>query len=298
MVNAEEIGKKIAQLRKENGLTQKELAARLNVTDKAVSKWERGINFPEVTILEPIATELDTTVIDLLALENPSAEEVMDSVAEISISEKQQKLAELNAHSCWKIIFEIVLFAAITFVSMILAENGIYGWAQMASMGVLGFVGTLIGMEIYTIYCSKKLFEVYYMNDEKKKITQNIILCFIPIITIVLEALPYGVVCIFAAGPEERIRRTFSYFSILPFGYANFAPLITAVLTCLIVLLLLIYFVSKKESLLKNAKAVTYIAIVTSLMPLLYGIDYFSVIAFLISLMLLLEVVLFKRLGI
>ena len=39
MVNAEEIGKKIAQLRKENGLTQKELAARLNVTDKAVSKW-------------------------------------------------------------------------------------------------------------------------------------------------------------------------------------------------------------------------------------------------------------------
>ena len=40
MVNAEEIGKKIAQLRKENGLTQKELAARLNVTDKAVSKWD------------------------------------------------------------------------------------------------------------------------------------------------------------------------------------------------------------------------------------------------------------------
>lgn len=66
MVNAEEIGKKIAQLRKENGLTQKELAARLNVTDKAVSKWERGINFPEVTILEPLATELDTTVIAFL----------------------------------------------------------------------------------------------------------------------------------------------------------------------------------------------------------------------------------------
>ncbi|MBO5096766.1 MAG: helix-turn-helix transcriptional regulator [Agathobacter sp.] len=66
MVNAEEIGKKIAQRRKENGLTQKELAARLSVTDKAVSKWERGINFPEVTILEPLATELDTTVIAFL----------------------------------------------------------------------------------------------------------------------------------------------------------------------------------------------------------------------------------------
>ena len=39
-------GNRILELRKERGLSQKELAEKMNVTDKAVSKWERGLNFP------------------------------------------------------------------------------------------------------------------------------------------------------------------------------------------------------------------------------------------------------------
>ena len=46
----------VAQLRKEQGLTQKGLADRLNVTDKAVSKWETGKGFPDVKLLEPLAS--------------------------------------------------------------------------------------------------------------------------------------------------------------------------------------------------------------------------------------------------
>lgn len=294
MVNAEEIGKRIAQLRKEKGLTQKELASQLNVTDKAVSKWERGINFPELTIMEPLAKELDTTVVYLLELENSSKEEIMDSVAEISISEKRRMLAELNAHSCLKIVFKIIIFIAMIYVSKVLALHEIYGWAQIASMGMIGFVGTLIGMEIYTIYRSKKLFEVYYKNDEKKKVTQNIKLCILPVFTLILEALPYGAVLNFA-GDGETILKTFSYFSLTPFGFANFGPLLTAVLTCIVLLLLIICFVSKKDDLLHKAKIVTYIAVVTSLMPLLYGINYFSIIGLLISLSLLLEGFLFRQ---
>ena len=48
----------ITQLRKKRGLTQKELADRLNVTDKAVSKWETGKGFPDLKLLEPLAREL------------------------------------------------------------------------------------------------------------------------------------------------------------------------------------------------------------------------------------------------
>lgn len=293
-MNAEEIGKKIAQLRKEKGLTQKELASQLNVTDKAVSKWERGINFPELTILEPLAKELDTTVMELLELGNSSKEEIMDSVAEISTAEKRRMLAELNAHSCLKIVFETFIFIAMIYVSKVLAEHELYGWPQIASMGMIGFVGTLIGMEIYTIYRSKKLFEVYYKNDEKKKLTQSLILCIIPIFTLILEILPYGAVLNFA-GPEESIRRTFSYFSLTPFGFANFGPFITAVLTCILLLLLIVCYVSEKEDLLQKAKVVTYIAIATSLAPLLYGIHNFSVVGFLISLTLVLEAFLFRH---
>ena len=40
----------------------------------------------------------------------------------------------------------------------------------------------------------------------------------LPIITLILEALPYGAVCIFATSPTDRIRETFSYFDLTPFG--------------------------------------------------------------------------------
>ena len=60
---------------------------------------------------------------------------------------------------------------------------------------------------------------------------KKVCLAVLPALTIVLELLPFGAVCIFATSPTERVKETFSYFSLTPFGYANFAPLITATLT-------------------------------------------------------------------
>lgn len=61
-----QFGAFIAQLRKEQGLTQKELADRLNVTDKAVSKWETGKGFPDVKLLEPLAQALGVSLAELM----------------------------------------------------------------------------------------------------------------------------------------------------------------------------------------------------------------------------------------
>ena len=55
---------------------------------------------------------------------------------------------------------------------------------------------------------------------------KKVCLAVLPALTIVLELLPLGAVCIFATSPTERVKETFSYFSLTPFGYANFAPLI------------------------------------------------------------------------
>jgi len=66
---------------------------------------------------------------------------------------------------------------------------------------------------------------------------KKVCLAVLPVLTIVLELLPLGAVCIFATSPTERVKETFSYFSLTPFGYANFAPLITATLTVAIFLL-------------------------------------------------------------
>lgn len=80
-MNAATVGKQIAALRKVRGLTQKELAEKLHVTDKAVSRWEWGLNFPELTLLEPLAEELGTTVADLLGLESPTKQQIADTVS-------------------------------------------------------------------------------------------------------------------------------------------------------------------------------------------------------------------------
>ncbi|MBC5733873.1 helix-turn-helix transcriptional regulator [Lawsonibacter sp. NSJ-51] len=52
----------VAGLRREGGMTQKELAQRLFVSDKAVSKWERGLSMPDVALLAPLSELLGVTV--------------------------------------------------------------------------------------------------------------------------------------------------------------------------------------------------------------------------------------------
>lgn len=59
-------GTTVSTLRKEKGMTQLDLAREMGVTDKAVSKWERNLSFPDVTSLPKLAEELGTTVDELL----------------------------------------------------------------------------------------------------------------------------------------------------------------------------------------------------------------------------------------
>ena len=60
------IGETISSLRKKKELTQNELAEKMNVTDKAVSKWERDLSCPDVNTISRLAEVLDVSVEDLL----------------------------------------------------------------------------------------------------------------------------------------------------------------------------------------------------------------------------------------
>lgn len=99
---------------------------------------------------------------------------------------------------------------------------------------------------------------------------------------LVLEILPYGAVCNFANPEGKPWRRTYSYFDMTPFGYANFAPFIVAILTCILIALLVISILAKKQ-MRKPLLYVATISAVLSLAPLLYGIEFFSVVGALIS---------------
>lgn len=69
------IGKFIADERKRKGYTQKQLSEKLEISDKTISKWERGNGFPEVSLLLPLCDELGITVNELLSGERVSEED-------------------------------------------------------------------------------------------------------------------------------------------------------------------------------------------------------------------------------
>lgn len=116
----------------------------------------------------------------------------------------------------------------------------------------------------------------------KKKL---ILLCT-ALVALVLEILPDGAVCIFAPSPEERIRETFSYFDPIPYGYANFAPFIVGLLTCVLIILIILALILKKE-LKVPIIVVSAVATILSIAPIFYGISYFSVVGLFITLSLL-----------
>lgn len=121
---------------------------------------------------------------------------------------------------------------------------------------------------------------------------KKVCLAVLPALTIVLELLPLGAVCIFATSPTERVKETFSYFSLTPFGYANFAPLITAILTVVILLLSLISL--KKDSVFNALFVLSIITAVISLMPLMYGLNNYSLVGALITIALVTESIFVK----
>ncbi|MFR6181018.1 MAG: hypothetical protein ACLUKH_21045 [Flavonifractor plautii] len=90
----------------------------------------------------------------------------------------------------------------------------------------------------------------------------------------------------------ERVKETFSYFSLTPFGYANFAPLITATLTVAIFLLSL--FSLKKKGVLKALFVLSIITVVISLLPLMYGLNYYTLVGAFITVTLVIESILAK----
>ena len=124
-MEAKKFGQFIAGIRKEKKMTQAELARKIHVTDKAISRWERGLGFPDIQTLEPLAQALGISVLELMRSERQETEkqdqqpeefrytqgevaEMLQNAGDIS---RQQKKQDRNAN----VIAGIVL-AAITII--------------------------------------------------------------------------------------------------------------------------------------------------------------------------------------
>lgn len=156
-MDKKEIGSKISAIRKERGLTQKDLAEKLHVSDKTVSKWETGTHFPDIGIMEDLAATLEISVAELLGLENASSEEMITKIALISIEEKDSIVKEIRNRGWLTVIIGLILWGGMIYTSKVLANNGLFGFPQIFTAGMSGFIGIIIANGIVSIYKGKKL---------------------------------------------------------------------------------------------------------------------------------------------
>lgn len=144
-MDAQKLGAFIAENRKANGMTQADLAKKLQVTDKAVSRWERGIGFPDINTMEPLAHALGVSVLEIMKSERmeckhlPDAEavEMMRSAVEL---EKENRKQEQTATGL--AVFTTGIAAALFWVA---------GLGNVGGSIILG--GLLSVTEVAVYYC-------------------------------------------------------------------------------------------------------------------------------------------------
>lgn len=124
-MNTEKIGNFIKEKRKEKNLTQKELAIKLNITDRAVSKWERGLGCPDVSLLENLSKILDVSIVEILNGEDLKDEiknkHIINSINYSKESYKLKIKSNLN----------VILTSIIFFVSSLLIVFNINNYYKL-----------------------------------------------------------------------------------------------------------------------------------------------------------------------
>lgn len=164
-IDKQKFGTFVAMLRKEKGITQKELAEQLFISDKAVSKWETAVSVPKIDLLIPLANILGVTVTELLmcqrmeqdnTLSTTQVEQVVQTA--ISYSDEEQTRA-YHSKSKWGLICIFSLIAAC--LEMLLSYmSGHITTGLIVSMSL----STIFG--IYFCFFAKEKLPVYY--DENR----------------------------------------------------------------------------------------------------------------------------------
>ena len=121
-MDAQKFGAFIAVCRKEKNMTQADLAAELQVTDKAVSRWERGIGFPDINTLEPLADALDVSVLELMRSERITEQRFSNEDAAEAVSDTLE-LARLQQKHERRKIFSVLGIVSIVLIFLLFLDN-------------------------------------------------------------------------------------------------------------------------------------------------------------------------------
>lgn len=145
-MNQIKIGQFIAEERKAKKYTQRELADRIGISDKTISKWERGNGFPEVSLLLPLCNELDITVNELL-----SGERLQEEDYKKKAEENMVNLVKEAQESKKKIILSAVVAGLVIVAAMpLFILAGVIDmevWLRFLLL-VIGFIIMVVGIAV------------------------------------------------------------------------------------------------------------------------------------------------------
>lgn len=252
-------GDLIAKKRAEKGLSQKELAKIISVTDKAVSKWETGRGFPDVSLLPSLAKALGVTVTELV-----NGEETKESTEKESADN-----AVMNALRYSKKMSRRVLGVIFIIVGAALAISPMYivgrTWLTGGASVILG--AAVMAAGIFTLV-GKMPFGLLSRR------TSGIISAVLSICAVIAEIPKHAIAMNFAAPPGVTYNVVMcSYFDLLPFGYGTLTPLITAVLSVALAVLGVLALLLRNKQGLTNACFV--LGVITAAFSVLH-VPFFS----------------------
>lgn len=172
-MNQEKIGKFISELRKEKNMTQEQLAEKLRVTNKSISRWENGKTMPDLALLKPLSNELGITVNELLSGERIEKEEYQTKSEENILNAIDYSNKKINKIiGIVTLIFGILIL--ITSFAIFKSESG------SSSFGaIIGIIFLIIGLG--KILCK--------MKSKIKFITLIIVVIFTGIFLIIIDYL-------------------------------------------------------------------------------------------------------------
>ena len=139
------IGNFIKSQRKEKGLTQVELATKLSVSEKTISKWECGYGFPDTTLILPLCKELDITANELLSGKKLSSEEYQTEAEKNLITLKKQQEQD---HKFLLTLEDVLGYvSSITFIILVFVASfaNLSTWVRILLI-VIGFIHIVVGI--------------------------------------------------------------------------------------------------------------------------------------------------------
>ena len=148
-MDAHKFGAFIAEVRKEKKMTQADLAMKLQVTDKAVSRWERGLGFPDIKILEPIADALGVSILELMRSEKAETENKKDELSKSEITEIMGNIVEMERENRRQDKAAGWIGAVVTIIVAILVKMS--GHAGIGGSLFAGFIAALAAVATFLL---------------------------------------------------------------------------------------------------------------------------------------------------